>query len=233
MKPSKIKDAEGCRIRFIVVQPKPAVRTDAEQVLRQFWAAIYVKHKLETFLNKNTQRGQGRRSAFFQQGSCFPPGCVRNSPRSLYSSRWDTCREALLSRPGVIYAEILWQLSRVIVISWGRVAALVSFGGDFCQAVCLDAAGCVSHLGCTVLTEHFAKLIRYKPHVVPLLAALESECADSKNWTSLEPIPRPPCSCGFRKESMTRYPSNPRWSVWQEVAKAVKYITGFGFLKAS
>ena len=106
----------------------------------------------------------------------------------------------------------------------------VIFAGLF---VCLDGAGCVPHLGCTVLAEHFAKLIWYKPHVVPLLAALESECADSKNWTSLEPIPLSLCSCGFRKESMTHYQSNPRWSVWQEVAKAVKYVTGFGFLKAS
>ena len=123
-------------------------------------------------------------------------------------------------------------IGRWILYCWATREAKWAVGWS--SPGCLHGAGCVFHLDCILLTEYFAELIWYKPHIVPLLAVLDPECADSKNWTSLGPIPLSPPSCSFKKENVTHYQGIlSNLLPWQEVIKAFKYIIGFGFLKTS
>ena len=259
-----------------------------------------MKHNLKTCLNKDTRCGQGSRSAFCHQGSCFLPGCVRKPPGSLYlvlggtyfipghcicrntltiqchcyflgqrcclgglcvlslfgrvwlfATPWTAARQAPLSMrfskqeywsgsPFPLQGIFPAQGSNPCLLHWQAVSSVLRHQGSrvvgcgWSSPGSLHGAGCVFHLDCTLLTEYFAELIWYKPHIVPLLAALDPECADSKNWTSLGPIPLSLPSCSFKQENVTHYQGIlSNLLPWQEVIKAFKHIIGFGFLKTS
>ena len=128
------------------------------------YAAYHMKHESKTFWNKSTPYVLGVLSAFLHHGTCFPPGCIRNSP-GMYG-----------------YLYLVWGGTHFILkhnICRNTLNTVQSHDFFLWQSCCLgdregatkpvtisglpDVVLYISHVGFTVLMEHFEKLIQYKP----------------------------------------------------------------------